>query len=87
MFNNLRVLAKCAAELRRIANALEYFAIADARSRNTMYLVGSKRGGKDKSELLHTDDIGIRAKQEEQWQRFLEGGAQGLDAAEVEDDG
>lgn len=86
MLGWLRPLAKIAAELRRIASALEYFAIADAQSKGRMYILKQpKWQGKDESELFHTDNKKIVENQKERLARFTQGGSRLLEQDEVDD--
>lgn len=84
-FDSIRPLVRIASELRRIASALEYFAVADARDNNRMYHTQKTRfTDKDESELMHTNDSFIRQRQEDKLATFLQGGAKRLE--EEEDD-
>jgi hypothetical protein len=62
--------------LERIASALEYFAVQDARANRRMFIPGQKPklGQKDESEIMHTNSSEIAQLREQQWQQFLESG-------------
>lgn len=76
LFKSIRPLVAIAAELRRIATVMEYFAIADARINNRMFIPSGKRNviGKDESELLHSDDFKSMTRRNEREALFLQGG-------------
>lgn len=75
LFTSFRPLLRIATALERIAHALEYFAIHDARKRNVMFMIGKPPlTDQDESELLHTDDSVIRQMREEAHERFIQRG-------------
>ena len=86
MFKSLRPLIRIAVALEQIANALIYFATADARQHNRLFVV-KQRGwlkGKDESELLHTDDYENAIRREEEYLSFLQQGARAYKDEEQE---
>jgi len=89
MLKTLRPLLRIATELRRIATALEYFAIDHARQNNRMFTpAGRSRfgGGKDDSDLLHTDDAVIAEQRQKELQLMLQRGYPALEAEDQIDE-
>lgn len=74
IFNWARPVLRVVVELKRIANALEYFAVTDARANNRMYLIGSQKFKEDESELLHTKDAEVQQFQTDARERWLQSG-------------
>lgn len=72
--------------LERIADALEYFALADARSGNRMFMPkhAQQWAGEDQSDLLSTTKQAVQEAREEAHQVFLEGGYEALTESEEE---
>jgi hypothetical protein len=78
-FDTLRPLVRIGSELRRIANALEYFAVANAQETGRMYIRKGKPGSKDESELIDTNRQQLREQQDAEEQRVTEYGWLGND--------
>lgn len=71
-FGSLRLVSKMVDSLERIANVLEYFAVADAREKGLMFNPRAHKHlkDKDKSELLHTNAGHIAQLRAEREQRI-----------------
>ena len=85
LFKQFRPLLKIAAQLERIAGALEYFAQVDARANNRMFLPKKQgwRLNKDESELFHTDRTAIEARLASEEELMLERGYPELEAQDA----
>ena len=89
MLKTLRPLVRIASELRRIATVMEYFAIDHARQNNRMFMPsGRKRfgGGKDESELFHTDDAAIALRRKDEVALMIQRGYPALEAEDMVDE-
>lgn len=87
-FGSLRLFKQMVIELRRIADVLEYFAAADARQSNRMFMPRARgwAKGEDESELFYTDSQVIRAKLEEEEAIMLQQGYPALDKLDDSDE-
>lgn len=86
MFEQFRPLLKIASALNRIATALEYFAINDARQNNRMYVpIKRKHLFKDESELMDMDSATIDRYEQERWDRIAQLGFKAIEDEEDRD--
>lgn len=88
MFKQFRPLLQVAAELRRIAVALEYFAIVDAKSHNRFFMPNSAKykNLKDESSISFSDPAKVHALDTKEATIFRELGYAGLAAEEESED-
>lgn len=85
-FIALRPMLRIARSLEEIAKALTYFAVADARAYNRIFVAGGKRwSGKDESELMYTDTNQIEAARRRDEEFVLQHGYRALELDEERD--